>query len=232
MQILIGADPELFLTVNNKFVNAHGLFPGTKQEPFRVEKGAIQVDGVALEFNIDPARTEEEFLDNIDTVLKQMNEMVREVDKDMRLNFLPVARFDEKEFLEFPDECKILGCDPDYNTSGRVNRQPEELMYEPIRTGSGHIHIGWTDKNDPFAPEHFGDALAISRHFSKNPFDRLNPLEIERLNYYGADGAFRPKPYGVELREFSNVWVEHEESRRKMYQHIMKNMKSLGGVEH
>lgn len=227
MQYLIGADPELFLSVGNKIVNAHGLFPGNKQDPFKVERGAIQVDGVALEFNIDPAKTEEEFLLNISTVLTQMDEMVRQVDKDMRLNFLPVARFDEEEFMEFPDECKILGCDPDYNISGKVNRQPEELMYEPIRTGSGHIHIGWTNDVDPFSPGHFNDALGVSTHFASHPFSHLNPLETERLKYYGADGAFRPKPYGVELREFSNVWVEHEESRRQMYRHIMNNMKSI-----
>lgn len=227
MNYLIGADPELFLTIGDKFVNAHGLFPGNKQNPFPVEKGAIQVDGVALEFNIDPAKTEEEFVTNISVVLKQMNEMVRAVDKDMRLNFIPVAKFDEEEFLEFPDECKILGCDPDYNVSGKINRQPEELMYEPLRTGSGHIHIGWTQGVDPFSPEHFNDALLVSSHFASLPFSRLTPLEAERLKYYGADGAFRPKPYGVELREYSNVWVEHEKTQRQMYNHIIKNMSKL-----
>ncbi len=56
-----GCDPEVFLMVGDKYVSAHGLFPGTKAEPFKVEKGAVQVDGLALEFNIDPAKTPEEF---------------------------------------------------------------------------------------------------------------------------------------------------------------------------
>ena len=49
----IGADPEVFVadSLTNTFVSAHDLVPGTKLEPFAVNKGAVQVDGMALEFN-------------------------------------------------------------------------------------------------------------------------------------------------------------------------------------
>lgn len=225
-QIKIGADPELFLSEGNKFVSAHGLFPGTKEAPYRVDKGAVQVDGLALEFNIDPANTKEEFLTNIDVVLTQMREMVRKVSPDLRLNFLPVARFDEEEFINYPDECKLLGCDPDFNITGNANHAPENLIYEPIRTGSGHIHIGFREGGDPFSPENFYESLLVARHFhgdNKFPF-KLTAEEMERLKFYGANGAFRPKPYGVELRSFSNVWVEHQKTREQMYDYIIARM--------
>jgi hypothetical protein len=64
--ILIGADPELFVfTRSGKPVSAHDLIPGTKYEPHEVGNGAVQVDGVAAEFNIDPAANEDEFFFNI-----------------------------------------------------------------------------------------------------------------------------------------------------------------------
>src|SRR5690606_35310738 len=69
----IGCDPELFL-VDGKgnFRSAHDLIPGSKLQPFKVEKGFIQPDGTSAEFNIDAAVTEEEFTTNIKTVLKSL----------------------------------------------------------------------------------------------------------------------------------------------------------------
>ncbi len=45
-------------------VTASGLvIPDTaKEKPFPVTNGAVQVDGMALEYNIDPASTVEEFV--------------------------------------------------------------------------------------------------------------------------------------------------------------------------
>ena len=54
-QILVGCDPEVFVAKGGKFISAHGMIPGTKKAPHKVERGAVQVDGMALEFNIDPA---------------------------------------------------------------------------------------------------------------------------------------------------------------------------------
>lgn len=67
MKLLVGADPELFVSDNGKLVSCHGLLPGTKAEPHRVERGAVQVDGMAAEFNIDPAGDEETFITNLNT---------------------------------------------------------------------------------------------------------------------------------------------------------------------
>jgi len=58
MKILVGCDPELFVKKDGVLVSAHGLVQGSKEHPFRVSKGAVQVDGMALEFNIDPAEDE------------------------------------------------------------------------------------------------------------------------------------------------------------------------------
>jgi hypothetical protein len=48
IDILVGADPEVFVTTNSGIPRSgHGLIPGTKERPYRVEHGAVQVDGMA-----------------------------------------------------------------------------------------------------------------------------------------------------------------------------------------
>lgn len=230
MHIKVGTDPETFLSRGDKFISASGLFPGTKAEPFKVKKGAVQVDGLALEFNIDPAETAEEFDDNIETVLSEMNEMVVNIDKKIKINFIPFAQFDARYFKDLPDQDKILGCDPDYNYTGKVNPSPD-IMNRPFRTAAGHVHIGWTKDEDVRSPVHFADCLAVTNHFMKTAnfreFSSKTYDEVNRLHYYGHSGAFRPKPYGVELRGFSNLWVKKSETRRKMFNYIKTEMNAL-----
>ena len=70
MAYLIGADPEVFVTdKNNQFVSAFNMVPGDKAKPYPVPFGAVQVDGMALEFNIEPASTRQEFIHNITCLL-------------------------------------------------------------------------------------------------------------------------------------------------------------------
>lgn len=229
MQLKLGADPELFLSLDGKFISAAGMFPGTKKEPHKVEKGAIQVDGLALEFNIDPAETAEEFDKNIQIVLDQMTEMVHKVDKKIKLNFIPYADFDPKYFKSIPDEHKILGCDPDYMANSGAMKNPPDIFARPFRTTAGHVHIGWSKDEDPLGVAHFQDCKTVAAHFYyKNPFPAKTSEEIKRIGFYGSYGAFRPKSYGVELRQFSNLWVKESETRKRMFNSIVDGMKSLG----
>lgn len=68
----LGADPEIFVGRQGQFFSAHDLIPGNKRRPHPVDKGAVQVDGMALEFNIDPASSYEEFQGNLDHVMAQL----------------------------------------------------------------------------------------------------------------------------------------------------------------
>lgn len=231
---MLGTDPELFLSLGGKYISAHGLFPGTKREPFPLEKGAVQVDGLALEFNIDPADDANKFDSNITTVLNQVNEMVTKVDKDLKINFTPYAKFDPKLFESIPFEAKLLGCSPDYNAYGTVNPSPE-ILNEPFRTAAGHIHIGWTKDVEIDDPAHFEDCLLVSKHFfdnsAKSFFAARTPLEKLRIQYYGDNGAFRPKSYGVELRSPSNIWVQNSDTRKEMFNFVMKQMENISTNE-
>lgn len=225
LELKFGCDPEGFVqNGEGQFVSAHGLFPGTKHEPFKVDKGAVQVDGLALEFNIDPVETEEDFLKNIKTVRAQMDEMVKDIDPSWKLVFTPFARFDPVYFVNLPDQSKVLGCDPDYDLTGTPKSPTSDMMYEPARAAGGHIHIGWTKDEDPLAPHHFADCLNVAKTI---PFSAKYRAEKERIKFYGQPGSFRPKPYGVELRSPSNMWVANERTQSSVFRYVSQKMNSL-----
>lgn len=230
MDIKLGTDPELFVfdTRRDRFVSAHDMIPGTKAEPFKVECGAIQPDGLAAEFNIDAADTLEEWERNITTVLQILTDRIREVDRNYVLKFVPYAEFDLAYFKSLPDEAKVLGCDPDYRYDGTLNINPSERIGgQPLRTASGHVHIGWTN-GQKLVGAHFEDCKFISRNFLYHDmFTPKTGLCHKRLQYYGMLGSFRPKPYGIELRAAGNWWVEKQETRRRMYDTIHTHMDNL-----
>ena len=205
MAYLIGADPEVFVTnKSNQFVSAFNMVPGDKANPYPVPFGAVQVDGMALEFNIEPASTREEFIHNVSAVYGTLKQMVPEYN----LHHVPVADFDPAYFETCDPSSKVLGCDPDFNAyTGLPNDPPQGDR--PFRTASGHVHIGWTSGVDPQDPEHFADCRAVVKQLDwalgipSQAYDK----DVRRREMYGQLGAFRPKSYGVEYRVLSNAWL-------------------------
>lgn len=207
MNILLGADPELFMQLNGKFSSVFGILPGTKENPHIVERGAVQVDGMAAEFNIDPAATAEEFVLNITTVMKTMEDMLPGT-----LHAVPVVEFGA-EYLATRDEKEVeLGCDPDFNAwTGEVNEAPD--VNATFRTGAGHIHVGWGEGIDVGDEVHVGACRKIVKQldFYLGLASVLFDDDTKRRELYGKAGAFRPKSYGVEYRPLSNKWLCSEE---------------------
>ena len=208
MQILLGADPEVFMMQAGKYISAHGMVEGSKIDPFPVKDGAVQVDGMALEFNINPADSEATFVANIDSVMAQLKDMV----PDYEVVATPVAHFGSEYIQSQPIEARELGCDPDYNAyTERENSPPNEEL--PFRTGAGHVHIGWTEGKNVHDPIHFKSCIRIIKQldFYLGLVSLMYDDETERRAMYGAAGAFRPKPYGVEYRTLSNAWLASPE---------------------
>ena len=72
MKFLIGADPELFIKKKyGGYASAVGLIGGSKWEPKKIDEDghAILEDNVAVEFNIKPASSFDEFRSSIHKVL-------------------------------------------------------------------------------------------------------------------------------------------------------------------
>ena len=222
MNILIGADPEVFVTDKGSkvFRSAHGLIPGSKENPFRVECGAVQVDGMALEFNIDPARNADEFTRNIQMVMGQLAEMVPDYD----IHCVPTAKFSKKTWDNTPKEAKIMGCDPDFNAweDGAVNPKPNGEV--DFRTAAGHIHIGWTKDMDINDAGHREACIMLTKQLDVllGIPSLLIDKDTKRRQLYGQFGSYRVKPYGVEYRVLSNFWLKSPELMRWVYKSVVR----------
>lgn len=216
--VLVGADPELFMRHpdSGDFVSAHDRIPGTKWEPFKVPFGAVQVDGTALEFNIDPASTVDEFVHHIHAVRKSLTDMV----PGYNVVAEPVARFEANYFkFDVPSSAQELGCMPDFNAwTQDVNPRPDP-QGEPMRTASGHLHIGWGEGFDPEDNDHFLLCCKVARQldYYLGMYSLLWDKDSVRRSLYGKAGAFRPKSYGLEYRVLSNRWLDSEPLMRWVY---------------
>ena len=224
MRILVGADPEVFVKKGKDFVCAEGLIPGTKEEPYRVPDGAVQVDGMALEFNIDPAETEDQFAHNILSVLNQLREMV----PGYTLSITPTATFSKEVFDAASPTSKILGCDPDFNAyTGEQNPRPDNNQM--FRTAAGHVHIGFTEGVDPYETTHFQRCITLVKHLDAylGIPSVLWDADKKRRAMYGCAGAFRPKNYGVEYRTLSNAWLKDERLIRYVFRQSVRAVQAL-----
>lgn len=223
-KILVGADPEFFVKRNGVFVSAHGLVKGDKANPVRVDRGAVQVDGMALEFNIDPSDSDDEFYLNITTVMGILQEMTPGYEHSI----VPVAPFGQEYIDSQPKEARELGCEPDYNAwNGMENCKPNENL--PFRTASGHVHIGWGEGIDPNDLAHITMCEMATKQmdFYLGLPSLMFDEDTVRREMYGKSGAYRPKTYGVEYRTLSNAWLKSEELIRWVFNNVQAGMKEV-----
>ena len=225
---LVGADPELFVRnrTTKQFVAAEGLVKGDKMKPEPVRNGAVQVDGMALEFNIDPAHTREEFCRNISSVKRQLAKMIG---PDLRLVPRATVTFSDEVWKNVSNFSKVLGCEPDYNVynNNKPNNRPDGNVN--FRTGSGHLHIGWCNGVDIWDPEHIKSVEVVIRQLdvSLGNFSVIVDPDTKRRSLYGMAGSFRPKSYGVEYRVLSNFWLKNTTLTKKVYDITIQSLKDL-----
>jgi len=214
LNITVGADPEFFVADKGVLVSAHNLIKGDKMNPFKVDNGAVQVDGIAAEFNIDPSNSYEEFQGNIDSVMETLSEMIG--DKEL-LNAVSVD-FDEKFMESIPQENLELGCEADYNGwTGQENVKPE--AGNMMRTAGGHVHIGGFYDGNAFDTDHFKTCMRMSRLMDEElgVYSILWDKDDKRRSMYGKAGCFRPKKYGMEYRTLSNAWLYDKNKIKFVY---------------
>lgn len=202
-----GADPELMLqSPKGQLISSIGLVPGTKKRPRKVSGGAVQHDNVMAEFNVHPADTSEELVQNMYQVLAQLSRMVA----PNRLVVQASANFPDEE-LQNP-KARAFGCDPDFDSWSMSMNQIDGLAaFSNFRTAGGHFHIGKRPEiaemlDDPYGKVEVVKMLDIFLGIPSILLD-LDPTAPARRRLYGKAGAHRPKPYGVEYRALGNFWV-------------------------
>lgn len=222
MNIMIGTDPELFFVdkETNQFVSAYGHVPGTKSDPFPTDFGAVQLDGHAIEFNTYPTSDVEEFVSLLRSGISYCSEIAAEA--NCNLSFSPVAFFSDDHFNSLPQESKVLGCSPDFNgLTGKINTSPDFIAVRPVRTSSGHVHIGFDCHPEFWHGEGWDVRIGLVQRLGPVLGTLAQswetPLSVERRHFYGANYSFRPKPYGVELRQLDALWLTDDKWMRSVF---------------
>ena len=228
-EVLVGCDPEFWVRKKgtDKIVSAHGFVAGTKKAPLKLSKGGVQVDGMALEINITPAKTIKGFNGNINSVLREVEALL----PGYEFVYEPVAEFGEAYIESQPQEAKQLGCEPDYNAYTKsINPPPNAKV--PFRTAAGHIHISWKKLDDvnwpneisPTDATHFDACCMLTK--TLDAYLGIPSViwdnDTKRRELYGKPGAFRPKIYGdgwfgMEYRVLSNAWLRYQSARDLVY---------------
>lgn len=223
MNFMLGCDPEMFLVdAAGSLVSSIGKIGGSKQEPrpLPIAPGfAVQEDNVAIEFNIPPAASDEEFEAKVRLATNFIrNNILSEIGLDV-VN-LSAASF-PKEQLKDP-AAKEFGCDPDYNAwTGKRNPRPK-ASDKTLRSCGGHLHIG----TDLFqSPEDVREFIKHCDLFLGVPSVLMDNGEL-RKKLYGKAGAFRYKPYGCEYRSLSNFWVFDPKYTKWAYRQVQRALNS------
>jgi hypothetical protein len=221
-EVLVGCDPEFWVKKKGtqKIISAQNLVNGTKNNPFPLNKGSVQVSGKALEINILPVKTIKGFNGNINKVFDSLNKLLPDYD----FVFNPVAE------IEQTNKLSSLGAEPEYNAYTKTINPPS--TQQGIETAGGHIHISWKNDQDvnwpaeinPTEATHFEACCMLTKALDAYlgipslVWDR----DLVRRSIDGKPGNFRPKCYGdgwfgMEYRSLSNAWLNLQSTRDLVY---------------
>jgi hypothetical protein len=229
--ISVGADIEAFLLgedTGNVFPAAEAI-GGSKDDPMDLGDATLHPDNVMVEFGFKPGLSAEEFQTNLAVARKAVSSLVEFQSpanlslEEHRMNNIGIGHY-ERLLLEFVSMVNIdrqfmfltkakgfveVGCDPFLTVY-----EKEAIKYDVCTLGSyrfagGHIHIGYDHITEVTAE--MNEAIIRNMDFIYLGF--IEPLILddeapERMETYGTPGAYRHKPYGVEYRTPSNVWVD------------------------
>src|SRR5882672_10432246 len=95
MTLKVGADPEIFVKKSGVYVSGHSFPCGSKYNPKKTKHGSVQVDGLALEFNVNPAANKKEFVRNVHNAYEDLKQIVQGHDREATLEAIPTVHFEK-----------------------------------------------------------------------------------------------------------------------------------------
>jgi hypothetical protein len=212
-----GADPELFMALNDRVVGAEKVIPEEgigHMKALGIAPLAV-LDGVQVELHPAPSYCRVILGQNIAACFQVLEEFLKQNGKPHKPCFLPVIEVDEEEFGTLSPKSKALGCQPSLNVYGSSGVAVDPATYR-WRSAGGHIHIsfntrdqfnklrfpGWEQKS----LEELVVLLDVLLGNTCVMLDR-DPLASQRRKTYGMAGEHRRPVYGVEYRVLSNFWL-------------------------
>lgn len=218
----LGCDPELFLQdAAASLVSSIGKIGGTKEKPAPLPLGigyAVQEDNVAVEFNIPPADSMEQWDNAIQRTIAFLEEGVR-TKYNLRFSGAASASFPASELLN--PKALEFGCDPDYNAWTMEENPKPKAADKNLRSCGGHVHVGF--KGTLAEKAKLGRLMDL---FLAVPATLMDKDE-KRKELYGKMGAVRFKSYGVEYRVLSNFWIWDKANREWVWKSTEKAVDAL-----
>jgi len=210
--VTIGSDPEFFvveptITGNRKVVPAYNVMPGTKYNPVDFGNGfKTLTDNILAEGNIPPAKTAEEFVNN----MKNLKNIIYDnflSGLDMGLLSLDSASLSYSD-LEDPRATEF-GCAPYYDAWANKTIRLRDLDKTEKRSAGFHIHVGYTYEGT-FKKKLVN--IALTRAFDFFVIKWANKVHYDefREQYYGGFGKMRNTSYGVEFRSLGGYFTKDE----------------------
>jgi hypothetical protein len=207
--VLIGSDPEFFISDGNRFVPSINIIPGDKVEPYSLGNGYyIQKDNVLIEGNIPPARSREEFVSNMREIKALMNDYLSMVHPSLHIVSADSAEFNMDELQMYP-EAMEFGCHPYRNAWTQALTKAQSLGHLPVRTAGFHIHFGYEMETNYNKMEINRLIVKAFDYFVTKPSRNIWEDKI-RSYYYGELGSYRDQPWGVEARSLGGYFTKNE----------------------
>lgn len=211
--VYIGADPELFLKdTSGNYVSSIDKIGGTKSNPKKIDIAgtAVQEDNVAVEYNIVPSQTVEEFVANNFLAISYLDRRAKELGLSLAMDataLFPKSELEDMRALQF-------GCEPDFNVWSNEYQSPPALDSTNwnLRTAGGHIHVGYKNPTEESSIE-LVKAMDLFVGLPAIKYD----TDVVRRTRYGTAGSCRFKPYGVEYRTPSNFWIKSRQAMVWIY---------------
>lgn len=213
---------ETILTVGDEEVS----LPIFKSE-YAGRTGAIQIDGIAVEFTTNPMSCRNHIIQDIAGKFLAIKELVKTANKNWRVGILPAVSLTPEQLQALPKEAQIFGCSPDLDIYGEAEKclAVVDASTNPVRSFGGHMHASFAGGGLELLGNDYGKKSMVD-WFSENStmltitLDRIigitsvamtgGELETRRRSIYGQAGRIRVQDYGgIEYRTPSNFWLMH-----------------------
>lgn len=187
--ITIGTDPEMFLKKDEIIISAVGKIGGSKHDPLPISDDGhfIQEDNVAIEYNIPPCKTKEEFIYHNNFVKDYLDGIVTAM--GCELDFSASTTLSDEELDS--DEARLAGCEPDFDVWRQDINIAPDLSASNMRVCGGHLSLGW-DSPTESQQEDMVKAMDATLGLKSLFLDS----DTDRKKLYGKAGCFRFREYG------------------------------------
>jgi hypothetical protein len=228
--LLLGCDPEVFVSVGNYVVSPALLetekiispVKDDEKHPVYIDTSFYKwhMDGVAFELGFkQPARDYKEIYNMLKDALDNLKYFIDDLppfhNKKLDIKVVPTIKINPS-WYDLSNERIwqgfIFGCDADYDALlPDYESKTLDVSKHPYRYGGGHIHFsGFKELYENIIPAVKLQAITTGNFCVANSL--FAELDRKRVLTYGRPGRYRQQKYpdgsvGMEYRSPSNSWI-------------------------